>query len=81
MPAGEDAFGSAAQEKFFPDLVQDGHLLLAGDHRVYSGRIDVCVAQEVGQPYDILFPFVIADCEQVPEVVGKDLAAQDVRFL
>ena len=42
----------------------------AGFHRINPSSVDAAVAQQIGQPYNILFNAVKGACKQMPQIVG-----------
>ena len=55
-------------------------MLCARRYDIDAGRIDACVSENVCEPRNVLFNRVKGSCEQVPEVVRKDLTRRHVRI-
>ena len=61
------------------EAVEDAELGLAGDHGIDAGRVDVGVAQDVGETDDVFFPLVVGNGKEVAEVVEEDPGGRDIR--
>ena len=53
----------------------------AAFHCVNSRRVDTTVSENIGKAHDVLLQAVIGACEEVPQVVRKDLLLRYLRRL
>ena len=53
----------------------------AAFHRINSRCVDTAVSENIGEAHDVLLQAVIGACEEVPQVVRKDLLLRYLRRL